>query len=757
MTDFVLKYRWHIIVLSILTGLVSLFFLPFIKTDPEIRNYIPQRMTSRIETDRIEDEFGAQDLILLLFTDSLILTPDNLTRIKEIDNSISELKGITRRISPFTMKSIKGEEGMMVAEDLIPEIPSDSSGIRILKEKILSNRFARDVVISSDMTSAAITAYIDPSFPERETLNRIDSVLGAHPGKAKVNKGGLPYIRKYIVSDVRKDAFILVPAALILMLVILKLSLYEWKSVMMPFSVVIISTMVTMALIQIAGWKMSLMTLLAPVILIAVANNYGIYLVARYQELMTENRDLPVRKLINELYHSLNVPVLFSGLTTIAGILGLLTHSVKAARQVGILAATGVTLALALSLIYIPALISVRRPFVPVKRGNESMKFINKILSNTAEKIISHSGMVIILSLIVIAVFSTGIFFVRTDTNQENFFPEKHPVKQASKIINTKFGGSQTISVMVSGDIKDPVIMRGIDSLTRSMEIQPGVGGVFSISQAVREMSKALYEKNEKEYDNIPESREAIAQFFELYNMSGNPDDFSQIINFNNTKAHILIRLNQPDNKTVNAALGRISDVGRTIPARIITGGYAVIMADFAGLIIRGQVSSLIFALLVIIVLLSVIFRSVKGGLTGSLPLLSSILILFGFMGITGIAIDPATALLSSIMIGVGVDFTIQFMWSVRLFHSKGFSLEDSLRKAYSTIGRSIIINAFSVMAGFSVLILSGFTSIRFFGYLIVISVGSCFIGAMIFIPAILMKYKPDFIKKKINNKTQER
>jgi predicted RND superfamily exporter protein len=495
------------------------------------------------------------------------------------------------------------------------------------------------------------------------------------------------------------------------------------------------------------------MTLLAPVILIAVANNYGIYLVARYQELLTINKDMPVREVISELYNSLNMPVLFSGLTTIAGILGLLTHSITAARQVGILAATGVTLALGLSLVYIPALISLRKPFAPVKRGHESMKFINKIFSSAAEKIILHPGRIIIFSVITIAAFSIGIFFIRTDTNQENFFPEKHPVKQASEIINKKFGGSQTISVMISGDIKDPVIMKGIDSLTREMENQSGVGGVFSISQAVREMSKALYEKDEKEYDRIPGSREAIAQFFELYNMSGNPDDFSQIMNFDNTAAHILIRLNRPDNRTVNAALGKISGIAQNIPATVTTGGYAVIMSDFAGLIIKGQVSSLIFALLVIIVLLAIIFRSVKGGLTGSLPLLSSILILFGFMGITGIAIDSATALLSSIMIGVGVDFTIQFMWSVRLFISNDFSFEDSIRKAYTTIGRSIIINAISVMAGFSVLILSGFTSIRFFGYLIVISVGSCFLGAMIFIPAILMKYKPDFIKKKTNNK----
>ncbi len=69
------------------------------------------------------------------------------------------------------------------------------------------------------------------------------------------------------------------------------------------------------------------------------------------------------------------------------------------------------------------------------------------------------------------------------------------------------------------------------------------------------------------------------------------------------------------------------------------------------------------------------------------------------------------------------------------------------------TIGRSIIINAFSVMAGFSALIFSGFTSIRFFGYLVIISIGSCLIGALLIIPAFLMKYKPGFIGFETGNK----
>jgi len=97
------------------------------------------------------------------------------------------------------------------------------------------------------------------------------------------------------------------------------------------------------------------------------------------------------------------------------------------------------------------------------------------------------------------------------------------------------------------------------------------------------------------------------------------------------------------------------------------------------------------------------------------------------------------------------VDFTIQYIWCFNSHLRKGLSHSDATVASLSTIGRSIIINAVSVMAGFSALMFSGFTSIRFFGYLVLISIGSCLIGAILIIPAFLMKFKPPFVDRDFN------
>lgn len=762
MADFIYRYRWIIILLCVSIGIGSALMIPGTKIDPEMRNYVPRSIRSRVETDKIEKEFGVQDMIVILFSDSCIITNDNLNQIKNIDRSISRINGISSRISPFTINTIKSEEGMMTVDPLIKRIPSDTDDLKQLGRDILENRFARGIVVSSDLTTASITATINNSVTEKVTLLRIDSIISSNPGNTKIIKGGLPYIRQSLVTDVGRDAIILIPVALLIMLLILKANLGSWRSVMLPFSVVILTTAFSMAMIPLIGWKMSIITLLVPVILIAVANNYGIYLVARFQELSSGHPEASRKELVKILIKSLNMPILFSGLTTIAGILGLLTHSIIPAKQVGVLAAAGVSVALLMSLLLIPAMIFVSGSgLIPKTRKYGKTRFFDRILDKLSKLIVNNPGRILLVSAIVILLFVSGIGFLKINTNQENYFAPKHPIRKASAIINSKFGGSQTISVMIKGDIKDPEIMQGIDRLTTGIEKEKGVGSVFSISQVVREMSKAIYTKTESDYDKIPETREAIAQMFELYNMSGSPDDFKQLTDLDNTKAHILIRLSEPENDIVRSVMAGISELVRNIPAEVSVGGYAVIMSDFAESIIKGQISSLLFAVITVFLLLTIAFKSFKGGIIGSIPLSISILVLFGFMGYTGIALDAATALLSSIMIGVGVDFTIQYIWCFNLQLKTGLSYPEATSKALKTIGRSIIINALTVMAGFGALVFSGFTSIRFFGYLVLISIGSCLIGSLVIIPAFLMKYKPRFlgfetIKKKTKKNEKE-
>jgi len=107
--------------------------------------------------------------------------------------------------------------------------------------------------------------------------------------------------------------------------------------------------------------------------------------------------------------------------------------------------------------------------------------------------------------------------------------------------------------------------------------------------------------------------------------------------------------------------------------------------------------------------------------------------------------------MLSSIMIGVGVDYTIHFLWRYREERNQGLDYPEAVKKTLSTTGRGIIFNAFSVVIGFSALMFSSFLPVQFFGFLVVVSIFACLVGALVLIPALCIVLKPKFLEPKLN------
>ena len=278
------------------------------------------------------------------------------------------------------------------------------------------------------------------------------------------------------------------------------------------------------------------------------------------------------------------------------------------------------------------------------------------------------------------------------------------------------------------------------------LEKTPGVGSVTSIATVIRKISTALNDPGDEHYDKIPDTRDAVAQYIELYSMSGDPEDFENIVDFDYTKALLTIQYQAAGMAEMNNIVSKIDALTKDDPHKSLVGGFSLIDNAICESVVTGQYNSLLFAFIIILILLTIIFRSFIAGLLGSLPLAFSVLCTFGIMGWTGIELNIVTALLSSVSIGLGVDFTIQMFWKLKTEIANGHSYATSVQIALKTMGRGISINAFSVMLGFSVLFLSAFPIIRSFGFLIIISLFFCLICALVLIPALCMLIKPRFL-----------
>ncbi|MBF0429708.1 MAG: RND family transporter [Fibrobacteria bacterium] len=752
MADFIIKYRWFVII-SFLA--VTGFFasqLPKMEIDPEVKNMVPGTLSSRVNTDKIEELFGGSEMVMIIVKTDDVLEAATLKRIKKISRKIKRIKGVDEVLSLFELKNIKGEDGAMIVEPAVKRIPKTRDQTEALRKTLRENDLVYGSVVSEDFQIANVIAILDFDVPSEGIIADIKKIVAENPGKAETFIGGFPITRQYIGTDIQADMKRLLPYGIIIMLLFLFVCFRQLRGVILPFMVVIMSVIVAMGLIPLLGWKITMITVLCPVILIAVANDYGIHIIARYQEDNKKGNTLSKQELAKMAFTGLSRPIILAGLTTFSGMLCLFGHILIPARQIGVLAGVGILYALAASLLFIPAVLSLIPKAKPVisEDATDKKRIMERLLEYFASVIAKSPGKIIIASLLFSFLVSSGIYFIMIDANPNNYFPKSHPVIKTSDIINEHLGGMQNISILYTGDIRDPRVLAKIDSVERALEQMPEVGITSSIARVMRMMSRALNDIGDEWYDTIPDNRQAIAQYFELYGMSGDPEDFEKLVDFPYENAVINARINTESTPSLRSVIQRVEAMNEGDPNFRVVGGFGTIILELADIVINGQLLSLSLAILTVGVLIMIMFRSIVAGLISAIPLLLSVGVLFGLMGYLKIHLNIATAMLTSIMIGVGIDYTLHFLWRYREERQNGLAPDRAVLKTLTTTGRGIVFNALSVIIGFVVLVLSSFMPVKFFGLLVVISIFACLVGAIILIPALCLVIRPKFLEPKI-------
>jgi hydrophobe/amphiphile efflux-3 (HAE3) family protein len=751
LSDWIVLYRWPIIILFILATLGVGIQIRNVEIDTDMKDQLPKNMPSRLDTDKIDDLFGGTEMLMVLIETDDVLHAETLKRVRKIAKKVNRIQGVDKVMSLFDLKSIRGESGALIVDPAVDRIPETREEREALRSELISNDIVYGSVVSRDFKLTAVIALLRDDVPDEEVVSQINAVVEQTPGAEKTIVGGLPVSRVEMGLNIKKDLRRLMPAAIIIMLIFLYACFRRIRGVVLPFLVVIMSILFAMGFIALLGWKIHIITIILPIFLVAVANDYGIHMIAKYQEMNIPENKLSRKEIAKKMFYSLSKPVLLTGLTTIAGMLCLGSHILVPAKQLGVLAAIGIIFALTASLFFIPSIISMlprSRPIFLHTEGAKNKKVIlEELLVIFGKLVVTHPIKILIGFALLALISSMGIFNIIVDTNPASYYKKDHPVVVATDMIDKYLGGSQNISIVYEGDIKDPVLLHKIDHMEKTLDSMEEIGMTVSVARVVRQMSRALNDPDDIQYDRIPDDRNAIAQYFELYSMSGDPADFEKMVDFPYKHALVTARVNKTSTAVLTHVVRRIQQIVKNDPDVLLVGGFGVVLSDLAHAVVKGQIISLFLATGLVAVMLMLLFRSVFAGLISAIPLALSMLILFGLMGVFHIELNIATALLSSIMIGVGIDYTIHFLWRYREERRNGQEYTDAIRVTLRTTGRGIIFNAFSVIVGFSVLLLSAFLPVRFFGFLVVVSIFACLIGALVLIPALCLVWKPKFLE----------
>ncbi len=279
----------------------------------------------------------------------------------------------------------------------------------------------------------------------------------------------------------------------------------------------------------------------------------------------------------------------------------------------------------------------------------------------------------------------------------------------------------------------------------------------MSAGELVHQAEK-LVNLNGAAYDEIPVDPEKyglndneglknlVSQYLLLY--SGSLDEWADDALEPQT-AKMSITMNTTGNIFTNELLPDIEDyVANYFPEGYTVSAAGVALAESAvtDLITGSAIHSILLSLLFVFIIVAITYKTPVAGLLAVVPLGVTVLINFAAMGLFGIKLDIATAMVGSIAIGIGIDYTIHFLASYRYARLESANLALVTQQSLYTSGKAIIYNALSVTAGFLVLAFSHFYPLLFLGVLIALTMITSSLASMTIMPVMLNTIRPKFI-----------
>lgn len=272
----------------------------------------------------------------------------------------------------------------------------------------------------------------------------------------------------------------------------------------------------------------------------------------------------------------------------------------------------------------------------------------------------------------------------------------------------------------------------------------------MSIAEFIKRMNRVLNEDRE-EMEVIPDSRDLVAQYLLLYSFSGDPDDFDEFIDYDYRQANMWFYLKSDHTTVIDKVVNRVGDYidrhfGGDDRVQVNLAGPANLSHVWVHLLVTGQISSLLVSILAVFIITAIMFRSFGAGFFNIVPVGVATLINFGLIGLFRIPLDVSIALTSSIVIGIGIDYTIHFIAKYRLGISKGYAGDEAVVYTMVTSGKAIFFNAVVVIAGFLVFLTSNFPPNVKLGELVALNMFTCFLASVIVLPVLLNRLQPRFI-----------
>ncbi|MFH1531175.1 MAG: MMPL family transporter [Pseudomonadota bacterium] len=613
--------------------------------------------------------------------------------------------------------------------------PSDPAALDAAAARLLDHEIYRGRLVSRAGDAALVMGRFDRDHSEERdreaALAALDALMEAERDRVgdrvTVEPLGLPVVGRNLTALAQGDIIRFTP---IVLLVITVLLLFFFRSVAVTgvaLGTVFIIMIAGVGLLQALGEPINIINNTIPTILMVVSIAEAIHLIERIQG--ERRAGLPPRAAAAEGTARMIAPCLLTMLTTAVGFGSLASAHIPILRNYGIFTAAAVLLAAVFNLTLIPAALSFGSVRAADTRPTPRSE---KILGWIADRTIRHPRLIFGLFLAIMAgTLAYAIVGIDINSKVMEEANEENPVRKALDRAEARMSGVLTHEIYLrgaDGAVRDPRLILALDRLDRALMEDPAfheyLDRVDTLADLVREMGRGFHQGMDDR--GLPENGEVLADLLLLLE-SGAEDELGRYASFAYDATRVSLVVRDGGSKAWAALQPRcealLDELIRDDPVLgaqldpVITGTMTYVdeTLDF---IIQDMITSVALAFLIIMVLMALLFRSLRAGLISMLPNVFPLIGTAGLMAVLGIPLRLSTLILFAICLGIAVDDTIHFLARFRQEVRAGRSAEEAIRTTMTTSGRAMALTTILLVAGFLVNISSDFLARQQFGFL---------------------------------------
>lgn len=706
----------------LLAGILTLLFLtqfPKIRTDTNPKNMLPETSDVRVWNDKVDKTFGLYEdtIVVGIENDAGVLNRETLGRIARIGEGILGLEGVASRdVNGFTtITNVTAEAGTLKVGPLMPMAPKTDAEVEVLRKALFGNPLFADRVVSRDGKTTAIYVPLEKGANGAEIADRIREIVAKETGPERYYIAGDPVARDTFGAEMFKLMAIFSPIAGMIMFVAIQLMFRNAALSAAMMGVSMVAIVWSMGLLIGAGFPVHIMSSMAPVFLMAIATD-SIHIFNEFYFRYRERGDKLAA--IRETMAAVSRPVRYTALATAAGFAVLIFMNIVPVKVFGALIAFGTVVLRLLSFSFIPAVLTfVREDKLARAAEDAGEDRLARALGRIGRFGAVRPGLTFAVALALAAFAVWGTSRIHVNNNMVAWFKAGSEIRVADSVMNRALGGTSLGYVVVESKeadfMKRPEAVRWLEGLQRHLETLPVVGKTFSVADYVKRINRVLHDDDVK-FDAVPETQDGVGQYLFLFSMSAKPSDLDSVVDPAFGKANVWVQLKTWDAEAMRQVIAAAEGYQKAnpLPVTVKPAGIAYFNLVWNDEVLGDLVLGFGLALVVVFVILALDFRSAKWALVGYVPLLLTILLIYGVVGFAGKDFDMPLSVMSTLSLGMAVDFAIHFVSRLRqrLAEPGAGSLEQALAWTAARPGKGIMRNAALFAAAFSVMMAAPLT-----------------------------------------------